>query len=91
MNTVAGLFFLATLVEGLIQYVAGEKERPRPYLRYVSLALGVVLAVAYKLDIPAIAGISADYAVVNYVVSGIIIGRGSNYLNDIISHFKKSE
>ena len=91
METLAGILFLSTFVEGMIQYFAGEsKYGTRPWLRYVSLVMGVALAIAYKVNIPEFAGITSDYAVVNYIVSGVIIGRGSNYLNDLVSHFRKS-
>lgn len=92
METLAGLFFLATFVEGMIQYFAGEsKYETRPYLRYISLALGVGLAVAYKVNIPELVGITSSFAAVDWLLSGVIIGRGSNYLNDIISSFRKSK
>lgn len=74
---------LATLIEGLITYLFGENASGRTYLRYVSLALGIALAWAYKIDIPAMVGLATQFVIVGYIVSGLIIGRGANYLNDI--------
>jgi len=83
-----GILFLATLVEGLITYLFGEKGPTlysnRAYLRYVSLALGISLSIAYAVDIPAMVGLASDFSLVGSIVSGIIIGRGANYVNDII-------
>lgn len=91
METVAGLLFLATFVEGMIDYFAGENPtQSRPYLRYVSLAVGIALAVAYRVNIPEMLGITSSVVYVDWVVSGVIIGRGSNYLNDIIGMFRKA-
>lgn len=92
METLAGLFFLATFVEGMIQYFAGDSRyKSRPWLRYVSLALGVGLAIAYKVNIPELVGITSTVPFVDWIVSGVIIGRGSNYLNDIVTSFRKTK
>ena len=81
--------FLATLIEGLITYLFGkEKEKKRPYLRYISLAFGVVLALVYEASIPALIGVTSAVPFVDSIVTGLIIGRGANYLNDILSLVK---
>jgi len=92
METTIGIFFLATLIEGLIKYLFGEAKpsesgevKERGYLRYVSLVLGIGAAVAYRVDIPAMLGLVSSYSLVGFVVSGLIIGRGANYVNDIFA------
>jgi hypothetical protein len=91
METLAGILFLATFVEGMIQYFAGDSVgATRYWLRYVSLFAGVSLSVAYKINIPELVGISSPYTLVDFIVSGVIIGRGSNYINDMVSHFRKN-
>lgn len=79
-----GILFLAMLVEGTVNYLAGDSEATRPYLRYITLALGIGAAVAYRVDIPAMVGLIGMWPWVNYAISGIIIGRGSNYTHDIL-------
>lgn len=91
MDTLAGLLFLATFVEGTLEYTLGEdKYKSRPWIRYVALAVGAVVAVAYRVSIPELIGLSSPIQYVDYVVTGVIIGRGSNYLNDIVGAFRKS-
>lgn len=83
---ILGILLLSTLIEGTLTYVFGENsDTPRPWLRYVSLLLGVGAAIAYQIDIPAMAGLVAINGYVGYVVSGLIIGRGANYINDIFA------
>ena len=84
MENIIGIFILATLVEGFTEYAFGKWEKIKPYLLYVALVLGVGAAIAYKVDILARFDLHTN-AYVAYVISGLIIGRGSNYLNDIIS------
>lgn len=88
MENIAGILLLATLIEGLITYIFGKTEEgaaPRPWLKYVSLVLGIGAAVAYKVDLLAMAGMVSVYPYVGYVISGLILGRGANYVNDIVS------
>lgn len=80
---IIGIILLATLNEGLINYLFGEGSQ-RAYLKYVSLVTGIALAISYRVDIPALVGLTADLSIIGYIVSGLIIGRGSNYLNDIL-------
>ena len=87
--SIIGIILLATLIEGTITYLFGESETPRPALKYVSLALGILVAVAYKIDIPAMVGLVSAYAIVGYIMSGLVIGRGANYINDIFALIKK--
>lgn len=86
-----GIIFLATFIEGLIDYMTGESDGlSRPYLKYVGLVIGVLVALAYQVDIPTMVGLSATWAPANYILSGIIIGRGSNYVHDILKSLQRA-
>jgi len=90
MNDLLGILFLATLLEGFITYLFGEGQgEQRNYLKYVSLAFGIIVAVAYKIDIPAMVGLISPYPFVSFILSGLVLGRGSNYVNDLIGSFRK--
>ncbi len=91
MEIALSIIFLATFTEGLIEYIAGKAKKSRPYIKYVALAIGVALAIAYKVDIPGMVGLTTPYLLANYIVSGIIIGRGSNYVHDVLSTFTASK
>ena len=90
MEQIIGIMFLATFIEGLVEYTVGSAEgEHKPWLRYVSLALGVAAAVAYQIDIPGMIGLASAFPIANWIVSGIVIGRGANYANDIMTAFRK--
>lgn len=100
---ILAMLFLSTFVEGFVKYLFdvitgvadGESDSGRfawlkKYTHFLALGLGVGLAVAYKVDIPTMFGLTTTHTLVNYIVSGIAIGRGSNYLNDLISSVRRS-
>jgi hypothetical protein len=96
-GTILPILFLAFLAESLTEYLfkpileriggpdaSGSSPSGQGlYTRYVAAGVGVLLAVAYQVDILRLAGLSSGWPVVGYVITGILIGRGSNYLNDI--------
>lgn len=84
MEMFFGLLLLATFVEGLVEYLFAKDGVSQPVLKYIALGLGVVLAIAYQVDVLAFVGMTSVVPFVGYVVSGIMIGRGSNYVNDIV-------
>lgn len=89
---ILGITFLAVLLEGTINYFVGDnvsEYNKRTWIKYFALLGGIALAIGYQLDIPSQIGLVTNVPFINYIVSGIIIGRGSNYVNDIISTFKK--
>lgn len=85
MENILGILFLATFTEGLIEYLFAKDGVSQPILKYVGLAIGVCLAVAYQIDLLAMVGLHTALPLVSYIVSGIVIGRGSNYVNDVVS------
>lgn len=73
------------LVESLVEYIFSEWAGK--YVKYISLGVGVALAVVYQLDlIAALTGLSVPYA--GCVFTGLIIGRGANYINDIVDFLR---
>jgi hypothetical protein len=60
---------------------AGDKPL---VLRYTAVVLGVLLAIAYQADLLALVGLVSPVSpYVGYVVTGLVIGRGSNFLHDL--------
>lgn len=76
-----GIFVLAVLVEGIIEYLAiPVPPRFKPYL---AALLAMIVCVAYGADLPAALGLPA-VKYVGSLVTGLVIGRGSNYLADVV-------
>lgn len=93
--------FLAFLVtEGVVEYFAGQlfqhiaKLVPFSWaLMYLSAAVGVLLAMYYRLDLVALLSqyLQIQPAIVidwpGEVLTGLAIGRGANFVHDLITQF----
>ena len=91
MQELSAILFLAVFVEGLITYLFGEDNHVRAWLKYVALAIGMIVAAGYRIDIPGMVGLTTAYPVLNYAISGIAIGRGSNVVNDLVGRLNKEK
>jgi hypothetical protein len=91
MAELGGILFLAFFTERFIDYMFDtQKGDSRPWLRYVSLFVGVLLAVVYQADLVAQIGfdnITPLHPVINYIVTGVVISGGANYLSDFAGKF----
>ena len=54
-----------------------------------SIFLGIIIAVAYKLDLPAHFNLKSDVPYVGCVLTGISLSRGSNYIFDLLNQISK--
>lgn len=90
LEAITTIFILAAVVEALITYIvpSNQNDTPREWIKYVSAVLGVVLCVAYNADMLAILGVVTPLPYVGAVVTGLIVGRGSNFLSDFYGKVK---
>ena len=92
MQELTGSLLLATFVEATVEYFVaalfaknGSKNGYRRFIPYVAAALGIALCVAYQVDILAmVVGMTPIHPSVGWIVSGLIVSRGSNFLNDLV-------
>ncbi len=75
----------AVLVEGIITYineffVSGIV----PWQMILSLTLGIVIAVAYKFDLPKYLKMESQIPYIGCILTGILISRGSNYVYETL-------
>ena len=101
LSTLSLIFVLAFLSESLTEYFARPIFRVKPpdpdadppipksllYLRYVAALVGITLALLYRVDLLALFGLHAIHTVVGYILTGILAGRGSNYLHDLVDRW----
>ncbi len=83
--------------EGIIEFIPvpiinlflapDEKKVRTVILNFLSALLGVGLAINFDLGLFALLGAGGRMALVDAVVTGILIGRGSNYIHGFIKNY----
>ena len=78
---ISKIAMIAIILEGMITYfkeffVTGTF----PWQMILSLILGIIVAVAYKLDLPQYLNLNSSIPYIGNILTGLFISRGSNYL-----------
>lgn len=88
------VFALTFFCESFVEYVFGTAfdKVPKlvPYkwtLMYVAMAAGVGLAFYYSIDLISMLPPGSGVTPVGIILSGLAIGRGSNFLHQFVSQF----
>ena len=89
MTELTGVLILATVVEAVVEYFVApplKRYAAPPYIvKYVAAGVGILLCVTYNVDIlNMLASLVPIHPMLGYILSGIIIGRGGNIINDIV-------
>src|SRR5260221_369596 len=83
MQSIGLIFVLTILTEGIIEYLG--TPIPTRFKPYAAALLSTLVCVLYNADLLAMLGYPALVPYVGAVLTGLVIGRGSNYVNDLIS------
>ena len=79
------IIILAIIVEGVITYarqiISGGKVN---WPMLAAIAMGIIVAVAYSVDMLAMLGLVSPMPFIGSILTGILISRGSNYIFDLI-------
>lgn len=85
MATAAYIICAAIIVEGIITYVKTFFVDGKVQWQMItSLVLGIVVALAYSLDLLALCGLESNIPFIGQVLTGILLSRGANYIADLI-------
>lgn len=79
------IFAFASLNESIIEYLFGNFKPLHPYLPLIALATAIFLSFTYQINIFAsLLGLESNSPFLDFILSGFIISRGSNFLNDFV-------
>lgn len=82
------LIILALLIEAIVTTIAWVVDSRFNWQRVTALAISVLLAILAGIDIFAIVGIPLAITYIGPALTGLIIARGANALNDLFAAFK---
>ena len=85
-NKSFGIASFAILIEAIITYLNQFFVQENfCWQMAISIVLGIVIAVAYKLDLLACFNLKSNIPYIGSVLTGILLSRGSNYIFDLIT------
>lgn len=92
LSPLATVFIFTAINEAVVEYIFGNVTTLKPYLPLFCLGTGMFLAFAYHINFfSLILGIESSIPFVDTFLSGFVISRGSNFLNDFAQKFLGSK
>ena len=84
-GAVASIGVLSLLIEAITEYLLPTFPDPWKWTKtYIAAAFAVLVCLAYGVDLPAALGLPA-VAYVGPILTGLILGRGANFLSVLYS------
>ena len=82
------LIIVAILVEAIWENIKTIWDGKININRIGSIVLSILICVLTRLDLFAIVGIYLSVPVIAYVLTGIIVSRGANFVNDLFGRIR---
>lgn len=90
-NKTFSIVTFAILIEAIITYSNQFLvQESFCWQMFVSLILGIMVAVAYKIDSPSYFNLKSDVPYIGCILMGILLSRGSNYIFDLLEKLSLS-
>lgn len=90
LDRITVFLILAFLAESLTEYLFGTWVKV--YTKYVAVATGVALALNFRTDFfEEFLGLTSYFPYVGCILTGVLLGRGSNWLHDLWKRFVLNE
>lgn len=86
-NKIASIMPLAIIIEATITYINQffvSREFCQEML--LSIIFGIVISIAYEIDIPKYLNLHSKTPYLGNILTGILISRGSNYIYDLMNN-----
>lgn len=85
MSSAIGIICAAIIVEGIITYVKTFfVDGKFQWQMLASIVLGILVAIAYGLDLLDLCGMESAIPFLGQILTGILLSRGANYIFDLI-------
>lgn len=82
------LIVIAILVEAIWENIKTIWENGININRIGALALAIAICILAKVDFFEMVGIELSFSIVAYVLTGIVVSRGANFVNDLFGKIR---
>lgn len=80
------ILVMAIVVESVVDIIKDVfVNKTVMWQKIVSIVLGVVVAIGFGVDLFAMFGLTSTIPYLGTVLSGLLMSRGANYINDILA------
>ena len=97
MENILSIVIAAVLVEAVADslkvilncILKGRVGIKQGAFKLITLAIGILISWNYDINLPNAIGFHNHYPIVAYILTGVILSRGSKFVNDLIEMIEK--
>ena len=82
-------FLIESSVEHFVVKPLKRAEKQTWWVSYLALVLGILMSIGFRIDLLASFNIEAITPLIGQIVTGFVIGRGSNFVSDLAGRLSK--
>lgn len=84
------VIIMAAIVEALVETLKMIWDKDKiSKSRVLAIILGIFISITYQIDLIGAVGIEAILPIFGYILTGILISRGANFVSDFLKGIKK--
>ena len=85
------ILLLALVVEFATEIIKSLLKIKKSLSKALAILLGMILCVSTQTGLLQVFGLETFYPLIDYLVTGLIISRGSNIIHDLFSRLSKGK
>lgn len=85
---ITSLIVIAILVEAIWENIKTIWEDGININRIGALFLAILISILAKVDVFTMVGITLSFPMVSYILTGIVVSRGANFVNDLFGKLR---
>jgi hypothetical protein len=91
MDALTTILLLALVVEFATEIIKSLFHTKKGLSKALAILLGMILCVSTRTGLLRVFGLETFYPLVDYLVTGLIISRGSNIIHDLFSRLSQGK
>ncbi len=89
LDALTVIVVLALVVEFSTEVIKNIFSLKKGLGKAVAILIGMILCVSTQTGLLMVFGLDTFYPIIDYLVTGLIISRGSNIIHDLVSRLKQ--
>lgn len=91
LDALTTILLLALVVEFATEIIKGILKVKKGLSKALAILLGMIFCVSTQTGLLQVFGLETFYPLIDYLVTGLIISRGSNIIHDLISRLSEGK
>ncbi len=91
IDALTTILLLALVVEFATEVIKNITSIKKGFSKIIAILIGMILCVSTQTGLLQVFGLDTYYPIIDYLLTGLIISRGSNIIHDLFSRINQGK